>query len=657
MSVDLLNPVRMRQAALAVALCASGAAVADDLTGMDLEQLMAVQVTGVSRRAEALGTTPAAVFVLNGDDIRRSGARTIAEALRLVPGLDVARTSAQGYAISSRGFNATSADKLEVIVDGRSVYSPLVSAVFWDVLDTYLPDIERIEVIRGPGGTVWGANAVNGVINIVTRSSADTQGEVLSAGGGTSETAFGAFRAGGRIGANGTVRAYAKATERDHLEVAGGDNASDGQLLQQAGLRMDYRLSPGQQLTVTGDLYDGHADDANGRTDVHGANVVGRWKRAASSGAETSVQFFVDTYDRDIPAIYSEDRQTYDLDLQHSFRTLGANTVTVGAAARVSRDDTGGPPRVIIFDPDRRTTERYSAFAQDQVTFGGGRGQFMFGSKIEHNDFTGTEYQPGVRAGWQAGKDWFLWSSISRAVRTPNRLDHDIAVFCAPEFADILGCEANTIIPFGNRDFDAEKLVAYETGLRATLSPSVLVEFSLFYNEYSDLKGSEPATGIASSLTNEFDGRGAGGEIDATWRISDSLRLTGYYAYLDLELDRKSGGTDPTTEAVVEGSSPKHQASFDLAWRIAPAWEAGGQLRYVSRLARTAAPSASNPDPEPVPDYTSLNVRVRWQALPSLALTLAGRDLLERRHPEFGASPARSEVERSGYLEAEWTWD
>lgn len=631
-------------AALVLALCASAPAAADtrNFTNLDLEQLMALEVTGVTRRAEAYLRSPAAVFVLTGEDLRRSGSRSIAEALRMVPGLFVARSNAQTYAISARGFSAGNSDKLQVLVDGRSVYTPLTSAVFWDVLDTYLADIERIEVIRGPGATVWGANAVNGVINIVTRAARDTQGTQLYAGGGNEEKAFGGFRSGRPLGAWGHGRAYAKAWERDASRLASGEDAPDGQSQIQAGSRIDGALGDWGRLSVSGDLYEGEQLSTTGDTKVSGRNLGATWVYPWAGGGETQTHLYYDGYERAIPEVFSEERDTFDLNLQHNLAPLGRHALTFGAGARLSRDQTGGPPLAIIFDPQDRRLRTYSAFVQDEVALGP-NGSLILGSKFEHNDFTGSEIQPGARLGWTLSERFFTWAAVSRAVRTPNRIDHDIALVCTPLVIDSGLCSTpGEVIPIGNRQFDSEQLLAYEWGLRSQWSPNVLVDLALFYNDYDDLRSTESRL----RFDNGLEGRGHGGELSLSWQCTDWLGVQAFYSYLKLEIDRKADSADARTPANLEGSSPENQVGLRLSTQPLPTLDVDAFLRYVDQL------PAQNVD-----SYVELRLRVGWRLLPDLELALVGGNLLDRSHPEIGANPAtRGEPERSVLAELTWNW-
>lgn len=620
------------------------AAQPEDLTDLGLEDLMAVQVTGVTRRAAPLGRSPAAVFVLTAEDIRRSGARNIAEALRLVPGMDVARINAQSYAVSARGFNTNSADKLQVLLDGRSVYTPLTSSVFWDVLDTYLPDIERIEVIRGPAGAVWGANAVNGVINIITKSAGDTQGSQVQLGLGNEQKYSAAFRTGGRFGETGRVRAYAKSGEQDSSRLAAGGQGPDGQNLQQTGFRMDCGQQGRGSYTLSGDFYDGKNRDSNGSTSVDGGNLSARWKRQWQSGAESSAQFSYDNYNRRIPRIYAEERRSYALDLQHTLPAWSGHVLTLGLTSQISRDRTGGEPLLIVFLPAERSLATYGGFVQDQLDFGDGRGNLVVGARLEHNDYTDFEFQPNLRAGWQFNEAWYGWASVARAVRTPNRINRDLGFFCAPAFATALNCTSGQTSSLGSPNFDSEKLLAYESGLRWRASPKLSVELASFYNDYSDLSSFE-GSGISGRFANRFDGTGIGGELNLNWSLSEQLQLIAFYSYLELDLKRQPGSSDNTTEMNVEGNSPANQAGVRGNWQPAANWNLGGQLRYVDALAG-----------QKLPAYAELDLRAGWHLRPDLELALIGQNLLHDSHAEFGQPSTRLELERSVMAELRWSW-
>jgi iron complex outermembrane receptor protein len=635
-------------AGMALAGAASAAAAepapatsSPDLTHLGLEQLLAIEVTSVSRHAEPLLGAAAAVFVVTGDDIRRSGARSIAEALRLVPGLFVARIGdINTHEVSSRGFADRLSDKLEVVIDGRTVYTPLFSGVFWDTLDTFLPDIERIEVIRGPGAALWGPNAVNGVINIITKSAADTRGTLANVGAGTEERAFGSLRAGRAVGQDSHARIYAKAYERDALKEAGGADTFNVARMQQAGLRADFTPAEGHALTLSGDAYDGRREDLFeapqrvGDVENSGGNLGARWNWRAAAGSDLAVHATYDRSKRFIPSIvFSEVRDTGEIGVQHHWALGGRQTLVYGASYRQSHDVTGAPPLVFIFVPAAETLHYYSLFAQDQVMLAPGV-ELTLGSKFEHNDYTGWELQPNVRLGARVADGVFLWSAVSRAARAPSRLDHSLATF-------------NPALRVGNPEQATEKLVAYELGARLIGGAQLSADLALFYNDYDDLRSSEPAVPVAR-FGNGMEGEGLGGELALVWQPLQSLDVRASYGYLNLDLRAKPGSGDNSTARAVESTSPEHQAQLRAYWQPTPHWSFGGALRYVSVL---------TPSNGKVPAYTELNLRLGWRPAEQLEIAVVGENLLDRQHAEARTPASYAEVERSALLELTLSWD
>ena len=616
----------------------------EDLTSLDLDQLMSMEVTGVTRRAGSYARSPAAIFVLTGEEIRRSGVRTIADALRLVPGLQVVRSNAQSYTVTARGFGA---DKLQVLLDDRSVYAPLTSTTFWDVFDTYIDDIARIEVIRGPGASVYGANAVNGVINIVTRPTGDSAGTHVFGGGGEEERSFGGFRAGGRVGDWAKGRVYAKARERESTDRANGTEVSDGQSQVQAGGRIDGSLGRLGSLTLQGDIYSARLYSApfpptsTVDTDASGRNLGARWNYDWSSGAQTQTNLYYDGYDRVIPTIFQESRDTWDFNLQHNFADIGPNRITLGTGARVSRDQTGGPPLLIVFQPADATRRTYSAFLQDELNLGSF--SVVAGGKLEHNDFSGTEFQPGVRVGWSVTDSLFTWGSVARATRTPNRIDHDTGIVCTGVDTPIVGCPgAGTVLPVGSKSFDSEKLIAYEWGLRMQPTATLLTDLSLFFNDYSKLRSSEGGLVFA----NNIDAEGFGGELSVGWEPFDWLKLNAFYGYLQVDARKDPSSTDATSVNTLENGTGQQSVGLRLGLEPISTLTVDSFLRFVDNL------PAQN-----IPHYIELNLRLGWAVTPFLELSLVGENLLDASHPETGASAAtRSEIPRSVFGEFSWRW-
>jgi iron complex outermembrane receptor protein len=622
-----------------------------DLTGLDLDQLMSMEVTGITRRAGSYAKAPAAIFVLTGEDIRRSGARTIADALRLVPGLQVIRTNSQSYTVTARGFGG---DKLQVLLDDRSVYTPLTSTVFWDVFDTYLDDIARIEVIRGPGASVYGANAVNGVINIVTKPAGDSQGTHLHGGGGNEELAFGGFRSGGRIGEWGHGRAYAKGRERDSTERADGSEVHDGQSQVQAGGRVDTNLGDLGALAVQGDVYRARLYSATfppspnaADTIASGRNLNARWTLDWDGGAQTQASLYYDGYDRFIPTVFKESRDTYDINLQHNLADWGPNRITVGTGARLSRDETGGPPLILVFEPARTAHRTYHAFAQDEIVLGDF--SFVAGAKVEHNDFSGTEFQPGIRAGWSLAQTLFTWASVARATRTPNRLDHDTGLVCSGVDVPVPGCPgAGSVLAVGSKDFESEKLVAYEWGLRAQPARTLVADLALFYNDYDDLRSTESGLRFG----NFIEAQSFGGELAVAWEPLDWLALHAFYGYLQIDARSDAASTDANTAYGLENGTGNQSVGLRLGLRPLDALTADAFVRHVDNLGGRNAGGAFGTD-----RYTELNLRLGWAVTPFMELALVGENLLDHSHPEAVAAPAtRSEIPRSLFGELTWRW-
>ena len=619
------------------------AALPEDLTELSLDDLMRIDVRSVSKRAEPLQEASAAVTVLTAEDIRRSGARSLAEVLRLVPGLHVARSAGQSYAISARGFNSTTADKMEVLLDGRSVYTPLFSGVFWDALDTFLQDVERIEVIRGPGATLWGANAVNGVINIVTRPADETQGVEAIVGGGFPRGNIAGARAGWVLGPDGHMRAYAQSRDDDNGVLRDGEEGREGLRQQQVGFLGDVSGEK-DKYTFGGDAYQGSAEGNAGETDFAGANVRGHWERRIGARASWSIEGYFDHSQREIPTTFDERRNTWNLSTEWRQDVGTRHALILGAGYRNSRDETGGPPLSIIFSPASRTLETYSAFVQDQISLAGGRGTLTLGSKFEHNDFTGYEFQPGARLGWKLGERAFTWAAVSRAVRTPNRLDSDIAIFCPPPTGFPGICGGGETLRIGNPDLDAETVVSTEWGLRAWTARRMSLDLVLFHNRDDDLRSTEQGPALFS-FDNGLHGRAVGADLVLGWRPSDRLKLEAFYTHLDLDIEARSSSGDISSAQNIEDGNPRNMGGLRWLWSPAPRWSFDGFLRYVDELPRYD-----------VSAYTELNLRLAWKVRPDLELSLSGENLLDEFHPEIGAaSPNRVEVERQGILMLRWT--
>jgi iron complex outermembrane receptor protein len=482
-----------------------GAALTGELKQMSLEELMDLQVTSVARHPESLRQAAAAIQVITREDIRRSGASSIPEALRLAGNLEVARKNAHDWGISARGFNSSLANKLLVMIDGRTVYTPLYSGVFWDAQDYLLEDIDRIEVISGPGGTLWGANAVNGVINIITRSAADSQGLYAEGGGGTQLRGLAGARYGGMLAPNVGFRVYGKYFDRDDEVLADGARAGDGWHRAQGGFRVDSDASRANTFSAHGDFYAGHEGlNTGGAAQTAGGNLVGRWSHVVTTESDFSLQAYYDRTHLLIPIVpfvlngielapagnLHDDLSTYDIDFQHRFSLGPRHHIVWGTGYRFSHDVVENAP-AIAFLPTTLDRNLFSAFVQDQIALSA-KLSLTLGSKLEHNDYTGFEVEPNVRLQWTWTPNQTLWSAISRAARTPSRIDRDLTEPAPPR----------TLVLRGGRDYGSEYVTAYELGYRGEISSTMTGSLSTFYNEYREVRSTSvtPGTILRSAL-------------------------------------------------------------------------------------------------------------------------------------------------------------
>jgi len=613
---------------------------ATQLKQLSLDELLNLEVTSVSRRPEKLSSAASAIQVISGDNIRRSAATSIPEALRLAPNLQVAQVNASQWAISARGFNNVLANKLLVMIDGRTVYTPLYGGVFWDVQDTLLEDIDRIEVVSGPGGTLWGANAVNGVINITTRSAAETQGLFVEGAAGDELTAAGGARFGGRITPALTYRIYGKAFDRDDTTLLSGADAGDAWHGRQGGFRTDWEAES-QTVTVQGDAYSTtpNPDGATG-VDADGHNLLGRWQYRFSDNSDLQVQLYYDHTDRDFRNGFAERLTTYDFDAQHRFPLGQRQEIIWGASARWMQHEVTNLP-LFRFLPADKELRLYSGFIQDEIALLNDALRITVGSKFEHNDYTGTEPQPNARVAWMPTEDNTLWTAASYATRTPARIDREFYLDLPlppplpPSLPLIVG-----------GDVESEKVRAYELGWRSQLAGNISSSLALFYNQYDDLRSVEPGTGFLntpSTFSNGVEGHTKGIELSATYGIADFWQLRGGYTYVRKYLRVKPDSRD-LNNASAESNDPDHQALLQSMLSLPGNIDFDGVLRYVDTL----------PQPH-VDSYIELDVRLAWRPVPTLEFSLAGQNLLADRHPEFvPSSPSSRELERGFYGKIAW---
>ena len=643
------------------------AATAPDLTQLSLEQLVRLDVTIANKSPHPWFETPAAVAVITADDIRRSGATSIPEALRLAPGFEVARVDGHTWAISARGFNSIFSRDLLVMIDGRSVYTPLFSGVFWDVQDVLMEDIDRIEVVRGPGGTLWGANAVNGVVNVITKSARDTQGGLITAGGGTEERAFGAAQYGGKISDEAYYRVYLKAFLRDEQVFDNGHKAADDWWQQQGGFRLDWEPPGNNRVTFQGDMYGGQQRETfsisttngpsygrifNDRITVAGGNILSRWTHKCANDSEFALQLYFDRTERDL-SIFGEKRNTFDIDFQHRWRLGERQEIVWGLGYRASHDDIKTTD-ILQFDPPHRTVQLGSAFLQDQITLVPDRLALTLGSKFEHNDFTGFEIQPSGRLSWTPTHRQTVWAAISRAVRTPTRVDQDMARF--DQEPQLQGTDAQGRVVWatprirGNPGMDSEKLIAYEVGYRVQPHDRVTLDFAGFYDVYNDVRSVQNGTMDPSQYPliiqnlefgNQLQGHMIGGEVVSQLEIAPWWRLQATYSLLCPHISATRAGTVQDQEH----SSPKNQAGLRSLLDLPGHWEFDCGVRYVDHLQAGHWPS-----------YIVADVRLAWKPTKHLELAIVGQNLGDDHHPEFGSEfdYVRTQVQQSVYGKVTW---
>jgi iron complex outermembrane receptor protein len=628
-----------------------------NLKQLTLEELMSIEITSVAKKEQRWLETATAIFVITQEDIQRSGVTSIPEALRLAPGVVVNRANSSQWVVGIRGLGSVLARSVLVLIDGRSVYTPLFGGVYWDVQDTLIEDIDRIEVIRGPGGTIWGANAVNGVINIITKNARSTHGLLLTAGTGSEEKGFGGFRYGGVAGQGFNYRVYGKGFRRDAQYTPHVDDFDDWQM-GRAGFRTDWDFLGRNDFTVQGDIYKGYAGQRTSVTqftapfstivernaDLSGMNLLGRWKRAISGTSDATLQIYYDqTFRRE--ATYRERRNTADVDFQHRFRWPKAQEITWGLGYRFTSGDTESVPSVFV-SPQNRSDNLFTAFVQHEFTILENLLRLTVGSKFEHNDYTGFEFQPSIRALWTPGEYHSVWASISRAVRTPSRVEHDASLTAAPSptlpiFLRVLGDE----------DFTSERVMAYELGYRVQPADNLFADLAGFYNRYDRLLSLEPGPPFVEppgllifpfAVDNKLKANVYGVELAVDWRWREWWRLRAAYSYQRIDTRTRQGSGDNITGPVTEGSSPHNQLSL-LSFIDLPArFKLDGVFRYVDNIPM-----------QNVPRYFNLDLRLGWNPTRHLEFSLVGQNLLQAHHAEWSGG---TEIQRGVYTKATWRW-
>jgi iron complex outermembrane receptor protein len=645
--IGMIQPIGERRAVsracallagAALAAMAPGAALAQDaiaaaqsgdtLGQLSLEELGQVEVTSVSRRAQPVGEAPASIFVITADDIERAGVRSIPVALRLAPNLQVARIQASDYAITARGFNHNSgtANKLLVLMDGRILYTPLFSGVLWNEQNPLIEDLERIEIVGGPGGALWGANAVNGVINIVSRDAHETQGGLFTGSGGEHSASLGA-RYGGRFGNGDTAwRVYGTALSR-------GNQTDTPWRSYQIGARTDWS-SGRDAITVQGDAYLGGADGPSGAVadpTISGGNILARWSRRIDTGSTFQAQAHVDRSSRETSNGIVANVNSAAIDAQYNFTAFNAHEIVVGAGARMTMDDFESGPGTVFLDPDDRMLNYFNVYGQDTISLSP-QLDLILGLKLESNSYTDVEYLPNVRVAWRPSGDALLWGSVSRAVRTPSRFDSDLV---------------NPGLLNGGPDFQSEEVVAYEAGYRGQPNEAFWFSVSAFYNVYDDLRTLEATSAFVFPLEirNGMAGETYGLEAWGAFALTNWWRLNWGASWLEKDLSIEPGSADVFGVAFA-GNDPSYQVTLRSLMDLGERTDLDLSMRAIDELTDPA-----------VPGYVAFDARVNYRLTESVDISVSGYNLTDDAHVEFvnPSLPANS-VSRSFSISARWRY-
>jgi len=598
----------------------------DKLSDLSFSELKNI-VTSVSKRPEDSFTAPAAIFVITQEDIKNSGLRTIPELLRMAPGLQVTQIDAGYWAITSRGFNADGlGNKLLVLMDGRTVYTPLYSGVYWDVQDTFIDDIERIEIIRGPGATLWGANAVNGVVNIITKSSRDTQNNVVSTGIGTQTKDFAEARHGGVYKEDVFYRVYGKHSDYNESKTTTGAPGNNSGNNERVGFRSDWGRPDDNEFTVQGDAYINKEDVdvyvPNGAFLYHdlyissGENLITRWNHTHDNKAKSSAQVYFDYAETHYQVLH-QGSYTLDFDYQYNINLNDRNNLITGIAYRFITDDIQNAD-LISFTSRSMDRSLYSTFIQDTYKLIPEKVHLTLGSKFEHNDFTGFEIEPSARIGWYPNNKNTIWAAVSRAVRTPNRAENSISIAISPGYRWV-----------GNTNFESEELIAYELGHRIKATENLSFDSTAFINKYNKLRTNEaidgllPDSSVALPLDNKAKAISKGFELASNWSVTKNWKLKGSYTFLTTHIETIDNSNDPTVVGQA-GMSPKNQFGIQSQLYLPHSIEISNSLYYVDDL-----PTIN------VSGYYRFDSRIMWTAKPGVELSLIGQNLLDDWHQEF----------------------
>jgi iron complex outermembrane receptor protein len=652
-----------------VILSARPARAEADYFNLSPEQLLSAEVISVSKTKGTVEQSPSAVYVITAEDIARSGVTSIPDALRMAPGVDVAQGPSGGWAINIRGFNKGLADQLLVMIDGRTIYNPLFAGTYWELQNLPLEDIERIEVIRGPGGTLWGANAVNGVINIITKRAQDTQGKLIRAEAGTLQQDNVLGQVGTKIADNSYYRVYAQHLNDGPLRSPEGGDAPDSLRDSRTGFRFDRD----DNLTISGDAYVNTTDQlisvpqltapfALTKNDEHesqGANLLAHWKQSYADGSLLSLQSYVDYTLRDQIVLHDEE-DILDFDAQYNLHPIGPNEFVMGGGYRLTHEDIGNTPTLSI-TPDTSNRNLFNFFAQDKIALVPDRWYLTLGSKVEHNDFTGFEIEPNARLQWFPDDRQTFWTAASRAVRTPSplesNLNEDALVF--PPFTVPATAPSNPVpIEYNliaNPHFDSEQLVAYEAGYRNKITSNLSADVAAFANNYHGLAAQEflglpviltpPVHGLfQTTQTNQMTAETYGIEAAADWNVTPTWKLSGGGSLLEMFIHLNN---DFTNQQAEEGQSPQHQYNLRSYWNVNKDWTFDTAAYYVDKL-----PAFD------IPSYVRLDANLGWKIEPGIQLNLVGQNLLQGSHMEYGATNDlnAAEIPRSYYAKITCTF-
>jgi iron complex outermembrane receptor protein len=651
--------------AILITLSISSAASAEQISMKEnLNQVFNPQIFSLSKRKENAFDAPSATYVLSSEEIRRSGATSIPEALRLVPGVQVARIDGNKWAITIRGFNRQFSNKLLILIDGRTVFNPLFSGVAWDLHDYILADIDRIEVVRGPGGTIWGANAVNGVINIITKSASQTQGYYASQIVGNQDKSITEIRYGGETEKGDSYRLYGKKTMRNGVDNYATKNEKRDNLFQdRAGFKYDISSVKGSKISVTGDVYDGVSEnyfstlESKNDANAEGANLVVNWDKKISNKSSFILNSYLD-YDQFEMPVLKRSAYTLDIDFQHFYSFSKDNQFTWGFGYRQIRDDMDFSPdnngiTPLSYTNEARDDQLVTGFIQDKFALISDELYLTIGSKFEHNDFTGFEYQPNARLAYYPDRKQTIWAAVSRAVRTPTRAENDVTIRAAPN--------SNLVLNQGSPGYEAEVLTAYEFGYKYKPTVDILLDATTFYNSYRKLRTFEPVgpNGTIPTAANLGHGESYGLEFTGKWQVNHDWRLEGSYEYLKMNLglspasnDNRSILSSVDNLENAEGQSPASQFRLKSFYNITSKLEFDNILYYVGRLKKGVNNNQG------LPSYVRMDTRLGYFFTKNLDLSLGVQNLFDQRHTEFkqGLYNTRAELGRTYYAKLVWQY-